>query len=93
LVSVLKNAFNLYAVFPGNELAGLLAKTGAALPFASGHSPLCYLEAKSFSQFFLVPDFFGFLRRVGLSSPRPLCTVPTSLPWSQAFVCPLIYAG
>jgi len=45
--------------------------------------PLYDLETKSFSQFTLLPDSFGFLGGTGLSSSCSLWTVTTSLPRSQ----------
>jgi len=45
--------------------------------------PLLYLETYSFSQFSLLLDSFGFLRRISPSPLRPLRTVLTLLPRSQ----------
>jgi len=63
-------------------------KTGATLLFAQIPSPGSMLikVTKSFSQFSLLPDFFGFRRGIGPSSPRILWIVPTSLPRSQFFL-------
>jgi len=86
-----------HAGLPGNKLETRLPKPEQHSPPAEVRCPLAPIIAKllhtsystwrrnkSLSQFFLMPDFLGLLRRTSPSIPRSLWTVSILLPQSQA---------